>query len=97
MITRAGHKSDILLGPFGAPPRPGHVSGPGGGEPPSPELPKMRYVCFLEGVEQDALDHGYVCQGLVAETKAAKGGGGTVDHGSGLPGLQETLGYCNGF
>ena len=57
-MTVAGHGPELPPGSLHSLPRAGNASGTGGGEPPPPALPQMRYVCFLEGVEQDASGHG---------------------------------------
>ena len=52
-----------LPGPLCAPPLEGRSIGPGGGEPPPPVFPQIKYFCSLEGAYCEALGHGDVRQG----------------------------------
>ena len=91
-VTGEGHNPERLPGPICAPPRAGHASGPGGGEPPPPALPQIQYTCSLEVSEQEEPGRGNVQQGGREETQAAEVVDVAGKHISGLPGLQETSG-----
>ena len=81
-----------LPGPLCAPPLEGRSIGPGGGEPPPPVFPQIKYFCSLEGAYCEALGHGDVRQGGGVETRVAEGVEGAGDHGGVFSGLQETYG-----
>ena len=93
----AGHDPELPPVPLCAPPRVVHTSCTGGGESPSPALPKMRYVFSLRGIERDESVHGNVFQGCGVETEAAEVKGGADEHGGEVPGLWDTLGYGDGI
>ena len=78
---------ELPLDPLRETPHAVNDSGPGGGKPPPSALPKMRYVCYLVGAEQEAPGNRNVCQGGGSEKKAAGGKGSSGNHGGNNPGL----------
>ena len=93
-MTGTSGDEDGNAGPFFAPSCPGHRGHFGGGKPPPPTVPPMRYASPLESVERKAPCHRTVCQGVGAEEKAVIRGGIEVELGEGLSGLWRTIRKC---
>ena len=57
-----GHDLERPPGSLCASPHVGHTNDNGGGKSPLLEIPRMRYICFMEGNEQNTFGNRNVCQ-----------------------------------